>query len=150
MHTPCSSPGDGQTSCKVWLTSIERRRCSNEAKTRRPLKFAGVPQTHPPISAVSVPMFTMLWAHVEEILMFNNFFPIVDTCFSCEDITPQSCAMARRWRFLRNYFASCMSQRAACSTFQTCILNSQLTSHHRPLRIGEEKRKKKKPQLHNI
>jgi len=29
----------------VWLTSIERRRCSNEAKTRNPLKFTGVPQT---------------------------------------------------------------------------------------------------------
>jgi len=26
---------------KVWVTSVERRRCSNEAKTRNPLKFAG-------------------------------------------------------------------------------------------------------------
>jgi len=30
--------------------SGERRRCSNEAKTRNPLKFAGVPQTTEPIS----------------------------------------------------------------------------------------------------
>jgi len=30
-------PGDGQTSCKVWFASVERRRCSNEAKTRNPL-----------------------------------------------------------------------------------------------------------------
>ena len=47
-------PGDGQTSCKVWLASDERRRCSNEAKTRNPLKFAdGVPQTRQPISAIT-------------------------------------------------------------------------------------------------
>ena len=26
----CASPGDGQTSCKVLLTSVERCRCSNE------------------------------------------------------------------------------------------------------------------------
>jgi len=32
------SPEDGETSYKVWLTSVERRRCSNEAKTRNPLK----------------------------------------------------------------------------------------------------------------
>jgi len=28
-----SQPGDGKTSCKVWLASVERRRCSNKAKT---------------------------------------------------------------------------------------------------------------------
>jgi len=31
--------------------------------------------------------------------------------------------MVRRWRFLRN-FCVLYFQRAACSTFQTCILNS--------------------------
>jgi len=31
-----------------------------------------------------------------EILLFNKFFPIVDTCLSCEDIARQSCAMAPR------------------------------------------------------
>ena len=30
MYMQCTSPGDGQTSCKAWLTSDERRRCSNE------------------------------------------------------------------------------------------------------------------------
>jgi len=61
------------TSCKVWLASGERRRCSNEGKTRNPLKFAGVPQTPEPISAVSRPKFTILWEYVEDILLFNNF-----------------------------------------------------------------------------
>ena len=34
--------------------------CSNEGKTRNPLKLAGVPQTNEPISAASGPKFTML------------------------------------------------------------------------------------------
>jgi len=34
--------------------------CSNDAKTRNPLKFAGMPQTPEPISAVSGPKFTIL------------------------------------------------------------------------------------------
>jgi len=59
--------------------------CSNAAKTRNPLKFAGVPQTTGWISAASGPNFTIFWGHVEDILLLNNFFPIVDTCLSCED-----------------------------------------------------------------
>jgi len=61
--------------------------CSNAAKTRSLLKFAGVPQTTGSISAASGPKFTILWGHVEDILLLSKFyFPIVDTCLSCEDI----------------------------------------------------------------
>jgi len=67
-------PSRRQTSCKVWLASVERRRCSNEAKTRNPLKFAGVLQARQPISAASGPKFTILWGHVGKILLFNQFF----------------------------------------------------------------------------
>jgi len=35
----------------VWLTPTNRVPCSNAAKTRSPLKFAGVPQTNEMISA---------------------------------------------------------------------------------------------------
>jgi len=72
MYIECTSPGDGQTSCKVWLASVERRRCSNEAKTRNPLKFSGVPNE--PISAASGPKFTILSGHAGEIglLLFND------------------------------------------------------------------------------
>ena len=56
----CTSPEDGQTLCKVWLTSVERRRCSNEVKTRNSLKFAGVPLTNESVSATSGPKFTIL------------------------------------------------------------------------------------------
>jgi len=48
--------------------------CSNAAKTRNPLKFAGVPQTTRSISAASGPKFTILWGHVEDIWLLNTFF----------------------------------------------------------------------------
>ena len=44
------------------------------AKTRNPLKFAGVPQTTGPISAANGPKFTILREHVEEILYVKAFF----------------------------------------------------------------------------
>jgi len=58
----------------VWLTPTIRVPCSNAAKMQNPLKFAGVPQTHQQISAVSMPKFTILWGHVEDISLFNKFF----------------------------------------------------------------------------
>ena len=47
---------------------------SNAVKTRKPLKVAEVPQTSETISAASGPKFTILWAHVEEILLLEKFF----------------------------------------------------------------------------
>ena len=73
-------------------------------KRKNPLKFSGVPQTRQQISAASRPKFTILWVHVEEILLLNTFFPIVDTCLNCEDIARQSCAMVRRWRFFASFW----------------------------------------------
>ena len=57
------------------FTPTTRVPCSNAAKTPNRLKFAGVPQTTEPISAASGPKFTILWGHVEEILLLNKFFP---------------------------------------------------------------------------
>jgi len=45
---------------KVWLTPTSRMPCSNAAKTRNPLKLAGVPQTTGSISAASGPKLTIL------------------------------------------------------------------------------------------
>ena len=89
--------------------------CSNAAKMRNPLKFAGVLQTNETISAASGPKFTILLGHVEEILLLNNFFPIVDMCFICEDIDRQSCTMVPRCRF-----------------FVSCIFSEQRAAHFRP------------------
>jgi len=63
-----------------------------------------VPQTRQQFSAVSRPKFTILSGHVEEVLLFNNFISIVETCLSSEDIARESCAMVPKWRF----FASCI------------------------------------------
>jgi len=38
------------------------------------LKFAGVPQTPEPISAVNGPKFTILSGRVDEVLLLNKFF----------------------------------------------------------------------------
>ena len=89
---------------KVWLTPTTRVPCSNAAKTRNPLKFAGVPQTRQKISAASRPKFIILSRHVEKVLLFNNFFRIVDICLRCEDIARQIvrwCPDNDFWRFLR-------------------------------------------------
>ena len=89
---------------KVWLTPNTGVPCSNAVKTRNPLKFAGVLQTTRPISAASGPKSTILWEHVEQILLLNKFFfRIVDTCLSCEDIARQSCAMVPSWRFFDDF-----------------------------------------------
>ena len=91
----CSTP---QSLACTWLP------CSNDAKTRKPLKLAGVPQTGKPISVASGPKFTILWEHLEDILLLNKFFfPIVDTCLSCEDLARQICAMVPRRRFLATF-----------------------------------------------
>ena len=100
---------------KVWMTPNTGVPCSNAAKTRNKLKFAGVPQTTGWISAVSRPKFTILWERVEKALPLNKFF---SDCryvpYSCEDIARQSCMMVPRWRFvddfLRPVFAACTLQ----------------------------------------
>jgi len=132
--------------------------CSNAANTRNPLKLAGVPKTTGPISAASGPKFTILWGHLEKILLLNKFFPIVDMCLSCEDIARQNCVMVPRWRLFGNFWVLHF-QRAARSTFQTCIVNSD--EGHTMCRsmadiqsaaaeIRRDKKDRKKPQRENI
>ena len=64
----------------------------------------GVSQTGKPISVVSGPTFTILWRHVEEILLFNEFFSIVDMCISCQNTARQLCAMVRRWQIFGDFW----------------------------------------------
>jgi len=106
MYIKRISPGDGQTSCKVWLTSVERRRCSNEAKTRNQLKFAGV-GCAPKLANRFQPLVGRSSPYCEDMCRRYcclTFFPIVDTCLSCEDIARQLCAivLTAQMPFLRN------------------------------------------------
>ena len=122
---------------KVWLTPNTGVSCGNADKTRKPLKLAGVPQTGKPISAASGPKFTILWGHLEDILLLNKSFSIVDTGLSCEDIAGQSCAMVPRRRFLAT-FCVLYFQRAAYSTFQTCTNLRLHAEINRGKKIEEE------------
>jgi len=40
---------------------------------------------------------------VGEILLLNQFFPIVDVCLNCEDIARQSCAVVPIWRIFGDF-----------------------------------------------
>jgi len=62
----CSTPQFG------WRRLLQCRAVT--LPRRKPLKFVGVPQTRQQISALSRPKFTILWDHLEEILLFNKFF----------------------------------------------------------------------------
>ena len=59
---------------KVWLTPTTTVPCSNAAKTRNPLKFAGVPQTRQQISAVIVcrssPQYEDVWRRYRYLTSF--------------------------------------------------------------------------------
>jgi len=131
------------------LTTIERRRCSHEATTPNPLKFAGVPQTRQLISAVSGPKFTCL--PLPHIL--TSFFPIDDTFLGCEDIAQQICAMVHRWRV----FASCISV-SRMQHISDMHSTFALRPHHvwysmvdiQSAAAENWRGKKKKPQLLNI
>jgi len=92
--------------------------CSNAAKTPNPLKVAAVPQTPEPISAASGPTFIILWSRVEEILLLNKFFPIVDTYLGYEDIARQNCGIVPRWRFFCVIFASCIFSEPRAAHFR--------------------------------
>jgi len=92
----CSTP-------QSLLAPTTRVPCSNATKTRNPLKFTGVPQTRQQISAGSGPKFTVLTGRVEDVLLFNMSFPIVDIYLSREDIVRQSCTMVLRWRIFSDF-----------------------------------------------
>ena len=59
---------------KVWLTPTTTCRAVTLPRRETRSKFAGVPQTTGRISAVSRTKFTMLWGHVEDMPLLNEFF----------------------------------------------------------------------------
>jgi len=138
-------------SAAVWLMPTTRVPCSNAAKMQNPLKFAGVTQTNETISAASGPKFTILWGHVEEILLLNKIFPIVDTCLSCEDIAPENCGMVPRWRlwrfFLRPVFSASRVQHVSDLHSKFTLCGSMTAGI---MQGKKERRTKKKPQDEDI
>jgi len=71
--------------------------CSNAAKTRYQLKFAGVPQNTGPISAASGPSSPYCEDICRTYCCLVSFFRLSIRAPSCEDIARETCAMVRRW-----------------------------------------------------
>ena len=107
------------TTCGIQVQVGERRRCSNEAKARNRLKFAGCPKlvnrSQPIVGRSSPYCEDIIWMRYGCLI---SFFPIVDTCLSCEDTAEQRCEMVPRWRifgdFLRPAFPSIRVQNVSC------------------------------------
>jgi len=131
-----SAPPNAETMRQTFKSFTCARTCSRSSIAAPCLvelgfhkkKFAGVPQTMVPISAISEPKFAILWAHVEEILLIS-FYRIVDTCLVCEDGLTKLCDGVQMAIFCVQYF-----QQAVCSTFQTFILN--LHEYHNVWKYG--------------
>ena len=56
-----------------------------------------------PLVGRSSPYYEDMWRRYR---CLTSFFPIVDTCLSCEDTARQSCLMVRKWRFLHPVFSA--------------------------------------------
>jgi len=82
------------------------QKCCQDAK---PVEICRGAQTNETISAASGPKFTILWRHVEEILLLNKFFSDCRYVPSCEDIARQTCAMAHRWRLCGDFLGAVFS-----------------------------------------
>ena len=99
---------------KVWLTPTTRVLCSNAAKTRESLKFAGVPKTRQQISAASGSKLTILWGHVGETLLFNMFLSDCRYMPQMRRYSPTKLCygaqMANFWRFLGPAFPPSRAQ----------------------------------------
>ena len=87
-----------------WRPLLECRavtlpRCESRWNKQRCPKLANRSQ---PLGGRSSPHYDEdMWGRYR---CLTSFFPIVDTCLSCEATARQSCAMVPKWRF----FASCI------------------------------------------
>jgi len=143
----------------AWLTP--RVPCSNAAKARNPLKFAGVPKhanRSQPLVGRSSPYCDDMW---RRYCCLAAFFPIVDTCLSCEDIARQICAIVPRWRFWGDFlgpaFPPCCVQHISDlhSKFALGPRHVQRYGRHpicdratAEIRHGKKRRRKKKERNH--
>ena len=147
--------------CGIQVTPNTGVPCSNTAKMRNPLKFAGVPQTTGSISAASGPKFTVLWGLMGKILLLSKFFFRLSIYALTAKIQPNKVVgWCPDGDFLA-IFCMLYFQRPARSTFQNCILKLHyghtmcgsmvdIQSATAVIRRGKEDRKKKKPQGKNI
>jgi len=108
-----------------------------------------MPQTGKPILAVSEPMFAILRERLEEILLFNNIIFRLSIHALVAKIQPDKVVRCCPDGKFLAIFRVLYFQRAARSTFQTCILNSHL-DHTMTAKIRREKKKKKEDRTRNV
>ena len=122
--------------------------CSNNAKTRKPLKFDGVPQTNETISAASGPKFSILCEQMAEILLLNKFFSRLSINALVAKIWPDNFV---RWCRDGDFFASCICSEPHAAHFRpefeirtkaTPCVQVWQTSTLQRLRLGEERKKR--------
>ena len=89
--------------------------CSNAAKTWKPLKVAGVPQTPETISAAK---FTILWGHVEEILLLNKFFSDCRYMPQLRRYSPTKLCDGAQMAIFGDFFASCVFSEPRAAGFR--------------------------------
>jgi len=98
--------GGASVIAAVWLTPTTTVPCSNAAKTRNPLKFAGcakLANRSQPLVGESSPYYEDMR---RRYCCLTSFFPTVDTCLSCKDTAQQSCAMVPKWWSLHPVFSA--------------------------------------------
>jgi len=78
-----------------------------------------VPQTRQQISAVSGPMFTILWGHLEDILLLNKFFSDYRYVPWLQRYSPTKSCDGAQMAIFGDFFGS-------------CIFSDPLAAHFRP------------------
>jgi len=92
--------------------------CSNAAKKRNQLKIGGVPQTGQPLAAASRPKFTILWGHVEVILLLNKFFSDCRYVPSLQRHSPTKLCDGAQMAIFGDFFASCVFSESRAAGFR--------------------------------
>jgi len=114
-----------------------------------------------PISAVSWTKLAISWGRVEDVSLFNKFFPIAMLALVAKIQVDKYVRWCPDDEFLAT-FCVLYFQRATCSIFQTCILNSHwghimcrsmvdIQSATADIRRGKRRRRKKTAwRKHNV
>jgi len=82
------------------------------------LKFGGVPQTGKPISVASRPKFTILWEHMEDILLLNKLFSDCRYVPSLRRYSPTKLCDGVQMAIFGDFFASCVFSEPRAAGFR--------------------------------
>jgi len=92
--------------------AVTLQRCETRWNLQRCPKL---PHRSQPLVGRSSPYCGDMW---RRYCCLTIFFPVVDTCLSCEDIARQSCAMVPRWPIFWRFFGSCISSEPRAAYFR--------------------------------